>query len=271
MFSCHISPRIRPMPSTYLHSRELVQLYRSNRMIIKGSAMLQNGRHFANIVEQISVVEDIVLSNMLLRMLFGVYSISQEICTRFLLCCAVLCCGYILTDFHKSIRLTSLALWQSDDWPSASTATLMNIDKYFIWIHYERLHNHNKAKHNKTVCIFLGIYCRFTHISGDNIFTAFSWFALVWHRFDKTQHIGAPGWFKGDFVGRQCSNKAMAIAQICLILICKSNQNVDSKCWIKQKYLFSLQAFDVWDNQRLCIKCIRWGIHIIAITLPKMI
>ena len=30
----------------------------------------------------------------------------------------------------------------------------MNMDKYFMWIHYERLHNHNKAKHNKTVCIF---------------------------------------------------------------------------------------------------------------------
>ena len=34
----------------------------------------------------------------------------------------------------------------------------MNMDKYFMWVHYERLHNHNKAKHNKTVCIFLGIY-----------------------------------------------------------------------------------------------------------------
>ena len=74
-------------------------------------------------------------------------------------CFAVLCCGYTLTDFPISIRLTSLALWQSNDCPSASKATLMNMDKYFIWIHYERLHNHNKAKHNKTVCIFLGIYC----------------------------------------------------------------------------------------------------------------
>ena len=82
------------------------------------------------------------------------YSISQEICTRFLLCC-----GYTLTDFPISIRLTSLALWQSNDCPSASKATLMNMDKYFMWIHYERLHNHNKANHNKTVCIFLGIYC----------------------------------------------------------------------------------------------------------------
>ena len=74
-------------------------------------------------------------------------------------CFAVLCCGYTLTDFPISIRLTSLALWQSNDCPSAIKATLMNMDKYFMWIHYERLHNHNKAKHNKTVCIFLGIYC----------------------------------------------------------------------------------------------------------------
>ena len=74
-------------------------------------------------------------------------------------CFAVLCCGYTLTDFPISNRLTSLALWQSNDCPSASKATLVNMDKYFMWIHYERLHNHNKAKHNKTVCIFLGIYC----------------------------------------------------------------------------------------------------------------
>ena len=74
-------------------------------------------------------------------------------------CFDVLCCGYTLTDFPISIRLTSLALWQSNDCPSASKATLMNMDKYFMWIHYERLHNHNKAKHNKTVCIFHGIYC----------------------------------------------------------------------------------------------------------------
>ena len=72
----------------------------------------------------------------------------------------MLCCGYTLTDFPISIRLTSLALWQSNDCPSASKATLMNMDKYFMWVHYERLHNHNNAKHNKTVFIFLGIYCR---------------------------------------------------------------------------------------------------------------
>ena len=74
-------------------------------------------------------------------------------------CFAVLCCSYTLTDFSISIRLTSLALWQANDCPSASKATLVNMDKYFMWIHYERLHNHNKAKHNKTMCIFVGIYC----------------------------------------------------------------------------------------------------------------
>ena len=74
-------------------------------------------------------------------------------------CFAVLCCGYTLTDFPISIRLTLLALWQFNDCHSASKATLMNMDEYFMWIHYERLHNHNKAKHNKTACIFLGIYC----------------------------------------------------------------------------------------------------------------
>ena len=45
-------------------------------------------------------------------------------------CFAVLCCGYTLTDFPISITLTSLALWQSNDCPSASKATLMNMDKY---------------------------------------------------------------------------------------------------------------------------------------------
>ena len=44
----------------------------------------------------------------------------------------------------------------------------MNMDKYFMWMHYERLHNHNIAKHNKTVCIFLGIYCKSLSTEVDN-------------------------------------------------------------------------------------------------------
>ena len=71
-------------------------------------------------------------------------------------CFAVLCCGYTLTDFPISIRLTSLALWQSNDCPSASKVTLINMDKYFMWIHYERLHNHNKANDICIIWQFLG-------------------------------------------------------------------------------------------------------------------
>ena len=98
-------------------------------------------------------------------------------------CFAVLCCGYTLTDFPISIRLTSLALWQSNDCPSASKATLMNMDKYFMWINYERLHNHNKAKHNKTVCIFLGIYCT---LLGPMPLTSLAWLRcrLWWNILD---------------------------------------------------------------------------------------
>ena len=74
---------------------------------------------------------------------------------------------------------------ESNDCPNASKATLMNMDKYFMWIHYERLHNHNKAKHNKIVCIFLGIYCR-SHVflcllCYDCIILMDSWyFTVLW-------------------------------------------------------------------------------------------
>ena len=90
-------------------------------------------------------------------------------------CFAVLCCGYTLTDFPISIRLTSLALWQSNDYHNASKATLMNMDKNFMWIHYDRLHNHNKAKHNKTVCIFLGIYCNYRRKKRKRVYQCVEW------------------------------------------------------------------------------------------------
>ena len=103
-------------------------------------------------------------------------------------CFAVLCCGYTLTDFPISIRLTSLALWQSNDCPSASKATLMNMDKYFMWIHYEPLHNHNKAKHNKTVCIFLGIYCIFWNIWAIYLSVTVAFISHLWSDTLQTQH-----------------------------------------------------------------------------------
>ena len=71
-----------------------------------------------------------------------------------MLCCALL---WFYIDWFSHIHPACFA--GTNDGPSAGKATLMNMDKYFMWNHYERLHNHNKAKHNKTVCILIGIYC----------------------------------------------------------------------------------------------------------------
>ena len=68
----------------------------------------------------------------------------------------MLCCGYTLTDFPISIRLTSLALWQSNDCPSASKATLMNMDKYFMWIIMNDCVTTTKQSTTKPCAYFLG-------------------------------------------------------------------------------------------------------------------
>ena len=104
-------------------------------------------------------------------------------------CLAVLC-GYTLTAFPISVRLTSLALWQSKDCPSASKATLMNMDKYFMWIHYERLHNNNKAKHTKTVSIYLGIYCICVSGLGQHWFA--KWLVACWAQ---SQYLASADFF----------------------------------------------------------------------------
>ena len=81
-------------------------------------------------------------------------------------CFAVLCCGYTLTDLPISIRLTSLALWQSNDCPSASKATLMNMDKYFMWIHMNDCITTTKQSTTKPCAYFLG-YTVYHHRIGE--------------------------------------------------------------------------------------------------------
>ena len=63
------------------------------------------------------------------------YSISQEICTRF--CCALLCCGYAI------VRLPQCQCSKPDGYGKISQCITTT--------------KHSKAK---TVCIFLGIYCK---------------------------------------------------------------------------------------------------------------
>ena len=104
------------------------------------------------------------LKQLLFWRLFLQYN-PRNMHTVFALLCFVVVIHWLIFPYSSGL-LTSLALWQSIDCPSASKATLMNMDKYFMWIHYERLHNHKKTKHNKTVCIFLGIYCSFVRPIG---------------------------------------------------------------------------------------------------------
>ena len=77
--------------------------------------------------------------------LFYLYSISQEICTRF--CCALLCCGYAIVhnEFTWSIYPYSSGLlcWSKPDGYGKISQCITTT-------------KHSKAK---TVCIFLGIYC----------------------------------------------------------------------------------------------------------------
>ena len=98
------------------------------------------------------------------------------------LCCIVF--SYTLI-WPISFRITSMALGQSYDCPSASEVILKDMGKCITWIHKHWWHNQNKAlkpcgysmgytllpvmifaahlshksKHDKTVCIFYGIYC----------------------------------------------------------------------------------------------------------------
>ena len=71
-------------------------------------------------------------------------------------CFAVLRCGYTLTDFPIFIRLTSLALWQPNDCPSASKATLMNMDNTSCEFIMNDCITTTKQSTTKTCAYFLG-------------------------------------------------------------------------------------------------------------------
>ena len=96
-----------------------------------------------------------------------IYSISQEICTRF--CCALLCCGYAIVhnEFTWSIYPYSPGLlcchWGNGAivrLPQCQWSKPDGCGKISQCITTTK---HSKAK---TVCIFLGIYCK----SADYVF-----------------------------------------------------------------------------------------------------
>ena len=77
----------------------------------------------------------------------------------------MLCCAFDLLrdNLLVSLRVTSLVLGQTYDFPSASEITLKNMGircYSYAKIWYHTLHNDNKTKYNKTMSIFYGIYCK---------------------------------------------------------------------------------------------------------------
>ena len=80
---------------------------------------------------------------------------TQEFCKQFMLCFVVVRSMLVLPI---AFRVTSLALGQSYDCPSASEITLKDMGKCITSIRKYRSSNHNKTKHSNTICIFYGIH-----------------------------------------------------------------------------------------------------------------
>ena len=104
-----------------------------------------------------------------------IYSISQEICTRF--CCALLCCGYAIVhnEFTWSVYPYSSGLlcwhWAIFRLPQCQWS---KPDGYVKISQCITTTKHSKAK---TVCIFLGIYSNSLYMSQVKCW--FNWTPLV--------------------------------------------------------------------------------------------
>ena len=85
--------------------------------------------------------------------------------TSCILLCLVVKYKQILPIPSLSLRITSLALGQSYDCPSASEVTLKNMGRSIMWTTKSWL-CHNKTKHNKILCMFHRLYTiRNWHVS----------------------------------------------------------------------------------------------------------
>ena len=94
--------------------------------------------------------------------------IPRNMHTVFALLCFVVVIHWLIFPYPSG-----LLHWHCGNLTIAIKATLMNMDKYFMWIHYERLHNHNKAIwsiHFGWSCVFMHLFLRvvFLHDCPDS-------------------------------------------------------------------------------------------------------
>ena len=133
-------------------------------------------------------------------------------------------------------------------WHCASKATLMNMDKYFMWIYYERLYKNNKAKHNKPVCIFLGIYCSDVFLGISCIATArlHDWKILAKLMTDLTIYND-----EGCYFEMMVIDWSEAMSQFVILLVCPI-------LWLFhyfQSYVSDAQIISIfrWQNTKLFV------------------
>ena len=79
------------------------------------------------------------------------YSVAQELCIWSVHCRVFFYMVRYRLILSIFFRVTSLALGQSYDCPSANEAILKNMDKNFTRIHQKLWYNHNKTKHNEVM------------------------------------------------------------------------------------------------------------------------
>ena len=145
------------------------------------------------------------------------------------------CCGYTLTDFPIPIRLTSLALWQSNDCPSASKTTLMNMDKYFMWIMNDCITT-TKQSTTKPCAYFLGYTVHLTshHGTGIQSFDVFSVVSVI-------KLLGKGSRFAGDFTLGEG-----------FVMIRRDIVDVSTHAWISKSYWYSSQHQAYGMDKQLC-------------------
>ena len=120
-----------------------------------------------------------------------------------------------------------------------------------MWIHYERLHNHSKAKHNKTVCIFLGIYCMSLIMArlGTPVFPW--WILRNDHRILQWTHCLTNSWVVGNY--RRNDDEITSLLYLKLLKLF---------CWA----LFSPEERKL--NEKLIAEC---RLHIVSWRVRSMV
>ena len=142
-----------------IHFQKTINIYFLNTHALCYKAMIQNIQHSDGIILVLIRTHPFISTSDRLRWIHrsALQYIPRNMHTVFALLCFVVVIHWLIFPYPSG-----LLHWHCGN---LTIAPVPAKQPWWIWIntwiHYERMHNHNKAKHNKTVCIFLGIYCTY--------------------------------------------------------------------------------------------------------------